>query len=266
MPTSSGCIRGLWQEFSASARTADERLTHYGEKVPDWLPAAICDEVPCRVIGLVRDPRDVFLSARDFVRTRGAVGFGMQPGSAELEDARNTAHRLLCYTENARAAELRGDAIIIRYEDLVRNPLDCADRLSSFLGLNLIPAAAPTAHLDLHRTSATVEGSIGRWKNETLSDTVRSCLETHLRRLLSDYGYDLTDSGTAPPDVVPDPRMTCSQDGSAQRHRPARSRRGNPVGAICAMTLVFEPTGEQPYGHSALPFNRAHSGPRRHAR
>ncbi len=174
MPASSGCFRGLWQEFSASARTADDRLTHYGEKVPDWLPAAICDEVPCRVIGLIRDPRDVFLSARDFVRTRGAVGFGMQPGSAELEDARNTAHRLLCYTENARAAELRRDAIIIRYEDLVRNP--------------------------------------------------------------------------------------------AQRHRQARRRRRYPVGAICAMTLVFEPTCEQPYGHSALPFNGAHSSPRRHAR
>jgi hypothetical protein len=67
-------------------------------KVPDWLPAAIRDEMPCRVIGLVRDPRDVFLSARAFVRARGAVGFGMQAGTTEVEDARNTAHKLLCST------------------------------------------------------------------------------------------------------------------------------------------------------------------------
>jgi Sulfotransferase family len=214
MPSSSSCFRALWQEFSASARTADERFTHYGEKVPDWLPAAIRDEVPCRVIGLVRDPRDVFLSARDFVRARGAVGFGMQPGTAEIEDARNTAHKLLCYAENARADDSRSDSIMIRYEDLVRKPLDCANRLSSFLGLNLDAGAAPTAHIDSHRTSATVEDSIGRWKREPLSNTIHVCLETHLRRHMIDHGYELTGKGTVPAEVVPDQRMTCSPEGS----------------------------------------------------
>ena len=219
IPSSSRCFHALWREFSTSARATDDRFTHYGEKVPEWLPAAIRDEVPCRVIGLVRDPRDVFLSAREFVRARGAVGFGMQPGTTELEDARNTAHKLIGYAENARAAEARGDAITIRYEDLVRHPSDAAGRLGSFLGLNFIAAAAPAAHLDSHRTSATVEDSIGRWKREPLSDTVRACLETHLHQLLSDHGYELTGAGSVPPEVVPAPGMTCSPGWLLARDR-----------------------------------------------
>jgi len=213
MPSPSRCFHALWQEFSASARAADERFTHYGEKVPEWLPAALRDEVPCRVIGLVRDPRDVFLSARAFVRARGAVGFGMQPGTTELEDARNTAHKLLCYYENTRSVGPRSDAITIRYEDLARTPMDCAARVSAFLELDLEPAAAPAGYLDSHRTSADVEASIGRWKREPLSPSVRVCLETHLLQLLTEHGYELSEAGTPPFEVVPDPQMACSPDG-----------------------------------------------------
>ena len=213
MLSSSRCFHALWQEFSASARAADERLTHYGEKVPDWLPAAIRDEMPCRVIGLVRDPRDVFLSARAFVQARGAVGFGMEPGTTEAEDARNTAHKLLGYYENTREVEPRGDTIMIRYEDLARTPTACADRIGAFLGVDLDPAAAPAAYLDSHRTSADVEASIGRWRREPLSNCVRASLETHLRQLLIDYRYDLTDVAGTPSEVVPDPQMPCSPDG-----------------------------------------------------
>src|SRR4029077_9839636 len=103
MPSPSECFRALWQAFSTAAPGADDRLTHYAEKVQEWLPAVIRDIVPCRTINLVRDPRDVFLSARDFVRVQGAVGFGMGDGNSELDAARHTAHRWLSFAENARA-------------------------------------------------------------------------------------------------------------------------------------------------------------------
>jgi hypothetical protein len=64
MPSSSEYFHALWQAFSTSARGMDDRFTHYAEKVPEWLAAVLRDDVTCGTINLVRDPRDVFLSAR----------------------------------------------------------------------------------------------------------------------------------------------------------------------------------------------------------
>lgn len=205
MPSSSECFHALWQAFSESARVTNDRFTHYAEKVPDWLPAVIRDGVPCRTINLVRDPRDVFLSARDFVRVRGAVGFGIGDGSSEMDAARHTAHRWLSFAENARADRTRPDAITLRYEDLVQEPKPSAARLSTFLGLRLMPAEAPSEYLDSHRTSDDVSMSVGRWRREPLSDVVRSCLETQLRDLMVDYGYKVSENAPGPSEIPSHP-------------------------------------------------------------
>ena len=201
MPSSSECLRSLWEAFSASARVTNDRLTHYAEKVPSWLPAVIRDDVPCRTINLVRDPRDVFLSAREFVRRRGAVGFGMGDGTSELDAARHTAHAWLSFAENARADRTRTDTIALRYEDMVREPGPTAARLSTFLGLRLAPAEAPSEYLDAHRTSDDVSTSVGRWQREPLSDVVRTCLETQLREPMLDYGYRPSDDVSGPSEI-----------------------------------------------------------------
>jgi len=194
MPSSSECFQALWPAFSASARATNDSFTHYAEKVSEWLPAVIRDDVPCRTINLVRDPRDVFLSARDFVYTRSAVGFGMGDGNSELDAARHTAHRWLSFAENARAGRARPDTMTLRYEDLVRDPGPSAARLSAFLGLRLVPAEAPSDYLASHRTSRDLSTSVGRWRREPLSDAVRTCLETQLRDFMVDYGYTASDA------------------------------------------------------------------------
>jgi hypothetical protein len=214
MPSEADCLHAQWSAFSASTRLADQRFTHYGEKVPDWLPATVRDVLPCRTINLIRDPRDVFLSARDFVQARNAVGFGMLPGTPEIENARTLAHRLLGFAENARDSAARGDPILVRYEDLVRQPRETADRINSFLGLTVMADHMSMSHLDSHRTSASVEASVGRWRREPLSEPVQACLETQLRRHLMDNGYELTRCAAEPLEVVPHPQMPCSTDGS----------------------------------------------------
>lgn len=201
MPSSSECFQSLWQAFSASARATSDRLTHYAEKVTEWIPAVIRNDVPCRTINLVRDPRDVFLSARDFVRVRGAVGFGMGDGTSELDAARHTAHAWLSYAENARADRTRPDTIALRYEDMVQEPETSAARLSAFLGLQLVPAEAPAEYLDLHRTSVDVSTSVGRWLREPLSDVVRICLETQLGDRMVDHGYRPSDGAQRPLEI-----------------------------------------------------------------
>lgn len=201
MPSSSKCFQSLWQAFTASARVTNDLFTHYAEKVPDWLPAVIRDDVPCRTINLVRDPRDVFLSARDFVRARGAVGFGMGDGHSELDTARHTAHAWLSFAENARADRSRTDTIDLRYEDMVQEPGPSAARLSTFLGVRLVPAKAPSDYLESHRTSDDVSRSVGRWQREPLSDVVRICLETQLCDLMVEYGYTPSDGASRPSEM-----------------------------------------------------------------
>jgi len=205
MPSSSEIFQALWRAFSASAPATSDRLTHYAEKVPEWLPAVIREDLPCRTINLVRDPRDVFLSARDFVRARGAVGFGMDDGHSELDAARHTAHRWLSFAENARADRTRRDTIDLRYEDLVQEPGPSAARLNGFLGLRLAPADAPCEHLDAHRTSVDLTTSVGRWQREPLSDVVRTCLETQLRDLMAVYGYKVSDDASMPAEIAARP-------------------------------------------------------------
>jgi len=208
MPSSSKYFNALWSAFSASARATNDRLTHYAEKVPDWLAAVIRDDVPCRTINLVRDPRDVFLSARDFVRVRGAVGFGMGDGDSELDAARHTAHRWLSFAENARADRTRADTIVLRYEDMVQEPGPSTARLSTFLGLRLVAEEAPSEYLDSHRTSGDASASVGRWQREPLSDVVRTCLETQLRNRMLDYGYTTSDDAPGPSEIPALPERT----------------------------------------------------------
>jgi len=82
--------RGSLAEFSASVRRSRPHATHYAEKVPFWLAAIAREVTPCRMIHLVRDPRDVFLSARAFPRVRPAAGFGMEAGA--FGDAPGASH------------------------------------------------------------------------------------------------------------------------------------------------------------------------------
>ena len=91
-PSTGEWLSGLWRTFSASVRRSRPRATYYAEKAPFWLAAIVRELMPCRVIHLVRDPRDVFLSARAFARVRPAVGFGMEAGTSEMDQARHTAH------------------------------------------------------------------------------------------------------------------------------------------------------------------------------
>jgi hypothetical protein len=201
-PSSSAYLRALWQTFSATARLSPGCVSHYAEKVSEWLPPFIGDDLPCRTINLVRDPRDVFLSARDFVHARGAVGFGIGDGVSELDAARHTAHRWLSFAENARAGRDRPDTMTLRYEDMVREPEPTAVRLSTFLGLELVPADASSDYLDSHRTSRDVSMSVGRWRREPLPDNVRACLETQLQDPMVELGYTVPD-GTPGPFEIP---------------------------------------------------------------
>jgi hypothetical protein len=217
-PPPAAWLAALWGAFAAAVRGRRPGATHYAEKAPAWLPAAVRDVLPCRTLHLVRDPRDVFLSARAFIAARRATGFGRAAGDTDLDHARTLAHAMLVYHENERADRDRADAVCVRYEDLILNRPAEVERLSRFLGLDLSPEEPPPAQeLPQHRTTPDLAASIGRWRREPLPPGVRELLESQLRELLVDHGYDA--AGTAPAsaldfgDLVRHGPLHCSADG-----------------------------------------------------
>src|SRR5258707_14041478 len=69
------------------------------------------------------------------------------------------------------------DATLIRYEELVRDPIRTRRALSDFLGLDLLNGASPdaTAIPDNHRTSRDPAASIGRWREELTTAQIGAC-------------------------------------------------------------------------------------------
>lgn len=213
-------FRTLWASIGARAGNA----THYAEKAPAWLPAWLRPRLPSMTVHLVRDPRDVFLSAVAFLREKGFErGFGRDAVTSDLDHARNLAHALLLYHENERADRGRDDCTRVRYEDFVADRAAIAERLSRLTGLSF-PAAGGDEHLSRHRTSADPAASVGRWKREGLPRGVQTMLEAHLGELLADNGYD-------PPATPPAPHFALAADA---RHSPdgAWTRDGDSVSVV----------------------------------
>jgi hypothetical protein len=190
-PSPADWLSGLWEAFSRSARARNPGLTHYAEKTAEWLPAAVADVLPARIIHLTRDPRDVFLSVFAFAKARGVPGFGPDSGP---DHARNLAHDLLLYSENARSC---ADGVPVRYEDLVADGDALASRLSSAFGLELSAEGVRSRIPAHHRTTPDTAASVGRWRREPLPKGVAPLLESLLYDSMKETGYDLS-RGAAP--------------------------------------------------------------------
>jgi hypothetical protein len=207
-------LTALWAAFAAAARERHPGTTHYAEKAPAWLPSLVRSAAPCRTLHLVRDPRDVYLSAAAFNRARRHFGFGRLPGDSDLDHARTLAHGLLEFFENQRADRGRADALTVRYEDLITDPAATAGRLNRFLGLALSAAPAGGDDRPAHRTSPSPAASVGRWRREPLPPGVQSFLEAHLDEMLAFNGYESPTAARPVPAIGLTQTACASADGA----------------------------------------------------
>jgi hypothetical protein len=191
-PTPADCLRSFWTLTSERIRARQPRAAFWAEKTPHWVAPFIRDMIPMRTVHLGRDPRDVFLSVRDFTRRHGARNFGLSENSTLAEQAREVAHALVGFAEAARTDAGRPDAAIVRYEDWITDPATFARRLGDQLGLRL-DASRPelSRHLDRHKTSDDPLSSIGRWRRDPLDRPVETALLGPLGDYGELYGYDL---------------------------------------------------------------------------
>jgi hypothetical protein len=214
MPSATTWTTGLWSMFTEHVRKRDRSATYYAEKSPFWLAALLRQIMAVRVVNLVRDPRDVFVSARKFISSVGRPQFGLTSDMSEIEQARETAHRWLVYAENELADQVNADTLLIRYEDWIQQPRETASRLGQFLNLELRVDAPELARDHVrHSTSGKLESSVSRWQREPLADSVNARLVGLLAEHLDRYGYERPKGITPIQAIVPDPEWTHSVDG-----------------------------------------------------
>ncbi len=145
-------------------------MRYYAEKhLSSW---RVKLEVPVRLVALLRDPRDTYLSIDAFNKKRREAGaggplMGRRPG--ESDEA--WVARYLPYQKERlqwiQQALKDGSMPVFRYEDLVLDLPGQARRIEELLGISLDPAAvADDNRLSIHVTAGTTRSSVGRWQTE----------------------------------------------------------------------------------------------------
>jgi hypothetical protein len=190
VPLQRAVTRHLWAAFSESVPRPRGIERYYAEKnLGPGLQLLTAAGIDCRVINLVRDPRDVVVSIRAFDAKRGTYGFGRVAGQSEQDYLRWIVDVM---ARNLSEMKTRPDAMWIRYEDLVADLSAVADRLASWLGVALTPEPAARRARDYgrHVTTPDAESSVGRWKAELPKSDV-DYINCGLRGQMLELGYEL---------------------------------------------------------------------------
>jgi hypothetical protein len=173
-------FRAVWEEFSlrAAAQTRkhhgrpDAEVRYYAEKHLSTWRVDLDRLPPIRVVALLRDPRDTYVSILSFEKKRERTGhkraMGRRPGEAHedwLERHLGRQRDRLRWIRKALESEAMP---VVRYEDLVLSLEDEARRLEGILDVELDPARviADSKMRAKHVSAATPEASVGRWRSE----------------------------------------------------------------------------------------------------
>lgn len=184
---------GLWSGFSKSVQEQRAKrnlapATYYAEKSEPQIAEAISRQIDCRIIFVIRDPRDVFLSSKQFNQKRGNFEYGWNKDA----DVRELIHWQIerVREDLKRFDELRSsgvDARLLRYEDMITQPDQFKTEIETWLGVSLDREALHTEaieHGSRHLTSSSVGASTERWRAE---------LPRNLARLYVKFAGDLLD-------------------------------------------------------------------------
>ena len=173
------CFELAWREFSR--RAAREHRGHFYSAAPDAEPARYYAEKhlntwkvplaqlpPVKVIVLLRDPRDSWVSINAFNEARGSGALGRDRAGSHEEHLENVIRRQRERLRWIAELEEKEDIPVVRYEDLALDLQGTARRIGSWLGVEIDPDASvggESVHVE-HMTAATPEQSVGRWRSE----------------------------------------------------------------------------------------------------
>ena len=165
-----------WREFSRAAiaqagvngSTVGPPL-YYAEKVPLWVPVLLKQAgILFRMIVLVRDPRDVFLSITAFDNKRGFPGFNRLAGDNDWTFAERFVKDYQELFKFFREEKANPSLTVVSYEHLVLKLAHESQRLSKSLHVELDPCVVDkqTSQFVHHMTSNCPRESVERWRRE----------------------------------------------------------------------------------------------------
>jgi hypothetical protein len=174
--------------------------------LPRQIPADLLREVypGAKEVVLVRDLRDVYCSVLSFNRKRGYQAFGRENAESDedyIDNVRRSGEALLAHMRSEGR-----ETHLLRYEDLIREPVPTLEPLLEFLGLD--PAGAPAMverasvpadGMEHHMTAPNASASIGRWRSDLEPELAERC-DSILSPVAADFGYAAAE-GDAPVDA-----------------------------------------------------------------
>lgn len=189
-------IDELYGALAANQGKPDARF--FVEKFhPDHVPRIALELYPgAREIFLVRDFRDVLVSVLAFNEKRGTVDFGrerFQTDEEYVDWIRMGAEWLVTAWKDRQAT-----SHLVRYEDLATRPVETFETALAYLEVDrspelveaLVGGAFEHPGVDGHRTTPSVEDSVGRWRRE-LPRGLRSAVHRELDGLLAELEYEV---------------------------------------------------------------------------
>jgi Sulfotransferase family len=181
----------LFYECIAQAQKKGD-VKYFAEKcLPSFLPDITRDLYGSKAkeIILVRDPRDIFCSAKSFNRRRGYLSFGAENLHSDADLFRHFRYGFL---NLAQCHKRREHALIIRYEDLILDQRTTISKVLRFLDVpddDHLAKAIATRISNLesefvdHMTSPTSQDSIGRWRFYEDAEIFEAADEDYLRAM-----------------------------------------------------------------------------------
>jgi hypothetical protein len=176
------------EEFYAA--TFEGRTVRYwGDKLPEPETVIALQAVypELRALVLLRDPRDVLCSLRSF-------GAREQVAKENRFMAGATAETFAPYWANVYDGLTRygKQVYVLRYEDLIRAPVDEGERILDWLGLPCDAAQREAMHaasgFTAHGTAASTTASVARWRSELTDDEVAT-IEAAAGEVMERFGY-----------------------------------------------------------------------------
>ena len=161
-----------------TACLANPSSRYVGDKYPDYIfhyPGFI-HRADCRSIFIIRDPLDVVSSILHRIRHGGWLGKGWVRDYASIEGA--TAYWVDVATAMADLLRLDGNALVIRYEDLVLATRPTVEVIAEYLDL-------PVEGFD---TEAPRAASIGKHTQTLNAQEIRE-IKQRAATLMASFGY-----------------------------------------------------------------------------
>lgn len=189
------CASRVFALYDVLCRSEGKGSVRYvAEKSPPARFSAVAAELMpgTRQIVLVRDFRDMLASALAFNSKRGLLEFGRERVNNDYEfvsEVRRNAETLL--------GSWREHSILVRYEDMVRTPVDAMADVYGQLGLDaslstpedIVTLGSWNEAAAEHGTSSGPTSSIGRWERE-FSGEMKERAKAELGPVLEAFGYE----------------------------------------------------------------------------